>query len=76
MKYLLILLTVLLVFWALKIKRRAGGDEKLPGKPRLRGSMPAAATEMVACDVCKIHIPRSEAIVGPQGIYCSAAHRP
>jgi uncharacterized protein len=34
-----------------------------------------AVTEMVACEVCGVHLPKSEALIGSRGIYCSEAHR-
>ncbi|MEO7954139.1 MAG: hypothetical protein ABIR35_08625 [Polaromonas sp.] len=30
---------------------------------------------MVACDVCHVHLPKSDALIGNKGIYCSDAHR-
>lgn len=74
MKYLLILVIVLAVLWLFKNKRRLDADESAP-TPKVRPGTQIATTEIVACDVCQVHLPRTEALVGPQGIYCSAAHR-
>jgi uncharacterized protein len=77
MKYLLVTALAVLVFWVWRHNRQAERDaaerEKMP-RPR-----PAAkslqATEVVACDVCEVHLPRSEAVTGRKGLYCSEAHR-
>ncbi|MES1978947.1 MAG: PP0621 family protein [Pseudomonadota bacterium] len=77
MKYLLILAIVLGVLWLLKNKRRLDSDDQPPVPParQKKPGTPAIATEIVACDVCQVHLPRSEALTGPKGVYCSAAHR-
>ena len=31
--------------------------------------------EIVACKVCQVHLPKSEALIGSDGFYCSEAHR-
>lgn len=77
MKYLLVTALAVLVFWVWRHNRQAERDaaerEKMP-RPR-----PAAkslqATEVVACAVCEVHLPRSEAVTGRKGLYCSEAHR-
>ena len=71
MKYLLVISLVLVVFFLWRHNRQA---EKRPA-PRQQPGAPAAATEMVACSVCQVHLPKSEALIGNDGIYCSEAHR-
>lgn len=77
MKYLLILGLTLVVFWLWQGKRRA----TLANKARAQRDKPAAArgqaqaTEIIACDVCSVHLPRAEALTGGRGVYCSDAHR-
>ena len=75
MKYLIVLALVLVVVGLWQSRRRSDSrdaDNKAnANKPK---PLPPA-TEIVACDVCHIHLPRSEALSGPGGIYCSAAHR-
>ena len=73
MKFLLIVALVLVVFWVWKSGRRV-----LPGK----GEAPPAAKpegkpqDMVRCQVCAVHLPRTDAVTGQDGrIYCSAEHR-
>lgn len=74
MKYLLVLGLVMVGLWLWQHNRRASmkADEKTA---RDRPERPGVATEIVACDVCHVHLPRSEALTGPGGVYCSAAHR-
>ena len=74
MKYLLVLGIALLVIWIWKSNRREDIREstrQAPAQPKQK----MIPTEMVACDVCHVHLPRSEALAGPGGMYCSAAHR-
>ena len=75
MKYLLVLLLVFVVFWLWsnnrRIEKKQADDAHRPRQPG-----PAnALTEIVACDVCQVHLPRSEALIGNKGVYCSDAHR-
>lgn len=79
MKYLLVIALVLVVFWLWRHKRdterQAARDDAARARPRA-GSPPGnEAIEMVACDFCHVHLPRSEALIGDKGIYCSDAHR-
>lgn len=74
MKYLLVLAIAFLVIWIWKSNRR---DEMRDSgrKTPARNQKKLVSTEIVACDICQVHLPRSEAITGPGGVYCSAAHR-
>lgn len=74
MKYLLVIAFFLVAFWLWRHNRQA---ERNASPPRARASAPAEkdVTEMVACDVCHVHLPRSEALPGRGGFYCSEAHR-
>lgn len=71
MKYLLVLAVVLVVAWYWRSSRRR--DE--PRKPSKRA--PAAQPQdMVQCPVCSVHLPRADALPGPDGqLYCCAEHR-
>ena len=73
MKYLLIILLVLVVFWIWRSGRpsRAAQPDRAHGKPHAAKEI----TEMVACGVCHVHLPKSEALIGRDGFYCSDAHR-
>ena len=70
MKYLVILLVVLAVLWFVRSNRRDRPAD--PGKKRPL----AAPQDMVRCPVCAVHLPRADALPGPDGrLYCCADHR-
>ena len=75
MKYLLVILLILVVFWLWRSDRprpkKAAPPSRAPRKP----SEATEITEMVACDFCHVHLPRSEALIGRDAFYCSEAHR-
>ena len=74
MKYLLlIVLALALLWWWRAMKRRASGRE--PDKQAGRAPPPQAPDDMVACRHCGLHLPRTEALSGQQGLYCSQAHQ-
>ena len=79
MKLLLILVFVLVVLWLWRSSRRADRDAQAQSRsakaPERQRPPQIGATEIVACAVCDVHLPRSEALPGPGGVYCSAAHR-
>jgi uncharacterized protein len=69
MKFLVLIAVVLLVLWAMRQGRR---DEPRAGKP----GRPAPPQEMVECASCGLHLPRTDALPGPDGqLYCCAEHR-
>ena len=73
MKYV-VLLVVLVIAYMVWRSNRIGRGGAAPGT---RG--PAKGTgpqEMIACPVCGLHLPRADAIAGPDGLaYCSQEHR-
>jgi uncharacterized protein len=74
MKYLLVAALVLVVFWLWRHNRETERNDAatrapIPPKPG------TAVAEMVACEVCGLHLPKSEALIAGKGIYCSDAHR-
>ncbi|MCD6078350.1 MAG: hypothetical protein K0R89_2288 [Ramlibacter sp.] len=72
MKYLILLVVVLVVLWLLRSGRR---DETPPARKR-KDAPNASPQDMVQCPVCLVHLPRSDALPGPDGqLYCCAAHR-
>jgi uncharacterized protein len=75
MKYLLVLIVVVVGLW-LRLRQRDGAA---PEAGRKRPSRPGPApppAEMLACAHCDLRLPRSEALMDPQGRpYCSDAHR-
>ena len=71
MKYLVLLVVVLVVFWFWRRAQR--GDP--PSKPPA-AQAPPKQQDMVQCPVCSVHLPRSDALPGPDGqLYCCAEHR-
>ncbi len=71
MKYLLVLALVLVVFWLW----RSGRDRIRQNAPPTTPPRKTELTEIVACDYCHVHLPRSEALIGRSGTFCSDAHR-
>jgi uncharacterized protein len=73
MKFLVLLAVVLVVLWWLRGSRRA--DTPNRGAPPRPGTT-AQQQDMVQCPVCSVHLPRSDALPGPNGqLYCCAEHR-
>ena len=72
MKYLLLfaLLAVAYMVWRnARIAERTRAAPP-PAPPRI------APQDMVCCPVCSVHLPRSDAVAGPDGkLYCSHDHR-
>jgi len=78
MKYLLILVLALAVIWLWKAHRRSSSAEKARAQnppPATGKSKALQTTEVIACDVCAVHLPLNEALTGGRGVYCSEAHR-
>ncbi len=79
MKYLLILAVVLVCIWFWRNNRGAElrdqqARQKAQRPPGTEGTS-LQTTEIIACSVCSVHLPRSEALPGGRGVYCSDAHR-
>ena len=75
MKYLLVILLVLVVFWIWRSGRPSQKKAAQPSRPQDKPAGEKEITEMVACGVCHVHLPKSEALIGRDGFYCSEAHR-
>jgi len=73
MKYLIVIALALVVVWLWRSNRRAEQQDRQAQQPVARFDKPA--TEVVACSVCAVHLPRADALPGGQGFYCSDAHR-
>jgi uncharacterized protein len=74
MKFLLLIAVVLLVLWLWRGSR----DDGRPGAGTSRRgpAQPPQQQEMIQCPVCLVHLPRSDALPGPDGqLYCCAEHR-
>ena len=69
MKYLLVLAIVLIAVWVWRNNRRDDRQQPPPAKPPL-------PQDMVRCPVCSVHLPRTDALPGPDGrLYCCQEHR-
>lgn len=75
MKYLLVLLLVVVVVWLWSNNRRIEKRRADESRRPTQAAQSTALTEIVACDICQVHLPRSEALIGNKGVYCSDAHR-
>lgn len=75
MKYLLVTALVFVVFWLWRHNRQAEKNQAAAARPRKPYQPGTGITEMVACDVCHVHLPRTDALIGNKGIYCSDEHR-
>lgn len=80
MKYALVVGLVLVVFWLWRSSRQNRMNDKSDknsknsmqpgsGKPQI------TSTQIVACKVCGLHLPHTDALAGKHGLYCSSAHR-
>ena len=73
MKFLLLVVLLLAAFWIWNNGRRRPDDSATPKQGANRS---APAQDMVACEICSVHLPRSDAVTGGDGrLYCSAEHR-
>ena len=77
MKYAIVFLLIGVIFWAWRSQRlnrkneSARQDAAKADHSRALGE----ATEIVACAICQVHLPRPDAVLGAHGHYCSAAHK-
>jgi len=72
MKYFILLVVVLAVLWYWRHSR----SDDAPARPKRGAGAKAPPQDMVQCPVCSVHLPRSDALPGPDGrLYCCAAHR-
>lgn len=71
MKYLLVLIVVMIAVWVWRSNRAGEKSESRRARPKDAD----AAVDMLGCDVCGLHCPREDAIVGRKGVYCCAQHR-
>ncbi|MEJ7687487.1 MAG: PP0621 family protein [Variovorax sp.] len=73
MKYLLVFAVLFVAIWLWRKSRR----DEMRSRPPARPATPAveAPQDMLRCAHCGLHLPAADAIAGPNGIYCCAAHR-
>ena len=67
-KIILLVLGLLLVYWILKRYRR--GIERRNAPPPVKSS-----EDMVRCEHCGVHLPRSESITTQGQFYCTPEHQ-
>ena len=71
MKYLILLAVVLIVIWLVRGGRRGDAPRR-----NATGTPAGQPQDMVECPVCQVHLPRADALPGPDGrLYCCAEHR-
>jgi uncharacterized protein len=77
LKYAVVILVVLLGVWLWRKNRADARDdnEDAPIKPHKTKQEDAPPQIMLSCAVCGVHLPKSDALVGKRGSYCSASHR-
>ncbi len=73
-KLLLLLAVVVAVLWLVRGGGRRDTGTRGPASPPAPSPAPPRE-EMVACRHCGVHLPRSEALPGRGGLFCSEAHR-
>jgi uncharacterized protein len=71
MKYLVLLAVILVAIWIWRNNRRVDQQDSAPAQPQVPGPQ-----DMVRCPVCSVHLPRTDALAGPDGrLYCCQEHR-
>ena len=80
MKYLIMFAALMVALWLWRQGRNLGSNNNEtqadePSKCSNRPESIAPPTEIVACDFCSVHLPRSEAVAASGKLYCSAAHK-
>ncbi|MET4579188.1 PP0621 family protein [Ottowia thiooxydans] len=73
MKILILLLAVLAGVWLWKRGRRLSQQQDPQRPPKTQKAV--TVQPMLSCPVCGVHFPKSDAVAGPRGSYCSIAHR-
>ena len=75
MKFALVFGLVLVVFWLWRSSRHGKARDEAQASQRQKPAALNKATEIVACRLCDVHLPRGEAVVSSRGMYCSEEHR-
>ena len=74
MKILLMLALVVVGVWVFRASRKS--IRQSARQTKSPAEKPAAmALDMVRCAQCDTHLPKADAVVGKQALYCSAEHR-
>ena len=76
MKFIIVLVMVLVAVWLWRSSRRRDDSTQAKAPPPPPASKVGAPQDMVQCPVCSVHLPRTDALPGPDGrLYCCADHR-
>lgn len=78
MKFLLLLAIIGLALWLFKGRSRVKGpgEDAASKRPAKTAKKPEAATPMLACTHCGVHLPLNDAVQDAEGrVYCGEAHR-
>jgi len=67
-KYLLIIVAGLLIAWRWRSSRSTKKLKEHQSSPQQN------VVEMVRCAHCGLHLPATDAVITPQGSYCSKEH--
>ena len=71
-KVIMIIALIFAVIWFLRGARLSARRDEAAARP----PPPPAKQDMVECPVCHVHLPRADALPGPDGnLYCCAEHR-
>ena len=74
MKFLLVFAVLLVGFFVWRSSRVS--HKPPPAKPAApKDAGEVRAIEMVQCAVCGLHCPKTDALAGKLGVYCTAKHR-
>jgi uncharacterized protein len=76
MKYVVAIAIVFVIIWLIRAsgRREARDAERSAARPPPTAA--ALPQDMVECPVCHVHLPRGEALPGPDGkLFCCAEHR-
>jgi uncharacterized protein len=77
MKFLILIGVVLVVVWLMRGLRKPKSPQPPQEPQQSQQEAPKADVheEMLSCQQCGVHLPRSEALPGRGGVFCSEAHR-
>jgi len=69
LKFLVLVLVLVAVYWIFKsYKKKSGGASR-------RGGSGRPVEDMVRCSHCGIHLPRSESVAAGEAFFCTPEHR-
>ncbi|MEB0055393.1 PP0621 family protein [Variovorax sp. LG9.2] len=78
MKYLLVFIVLFIAIWLFRKgqreEEREAARKTRPVPPKAPPTV-GAPQAMLRCAQCGLHLPATDAIAGPDGVYCSVAHR-